>query len=130
MTGLYQVAPDAPVSHANVSFPLDYEARQHFAALASAGVFVGGGSGTLEEFEISQQLEIKPLIPVAGAGGAGEYLANEMRAHPEMFFRVPIENGVKNVLAASVGSAVDYQRAVENVLKEHKLGPKRFYTRG
>ena len=86
--GLYQIAPDAPVSDASVTFPLAMEDRVRFAALASAAIFAGGGTGTLEEYSVCRELQITPLIPVAGLNRASAHLADRMLENPREFFNV------------------------------------------
>lgn len=125
--GLYETAPDAPVSHASMSFPLDIRERERFAALASAAIFVGGGNGTLEEFRICQKLGISPLIPVAAVGGAGQSLAQQMRGRPRDFFSVAVPEEVLAVLARTDCTVRECADAVRAILAKHRLSPKRFY---
>ena len=126
IAGLYKTAPDAPVSHANVKFPLSKLDQLRFASLASAAVFIGGSEGTFEEFTICQQLGIKPLIPIAGADGTGKILAKKLFTSPQSYFDVKISPEIIKVLVNPDLGISEYKYAVEQILMAHNISPKRY----
>lgn len=121
MRGLKRVNPDAPTFTANVRFPLNAAERSRFVQFASAGIFVGGTGGTLQEFELLHQAGIKPLIPVSGAGGTGAVLARQMLGGTNPFVSAKLGRGEIETLANPSQSPQQYVDAIRKILVAHKL---------
>lgn len=119
---LQEITADAPFETGGVQFPLDAQERSRFVGLARAGVFVGGSSGTRQEFGLCKEYGVKPLIPVAGAGGAGHSLAQELAADQAAFWDVKIEEQVVACLASPDQPPEAYADAVLHVLGAYGRG--------
>ena len=97
--------------------------REKFLCLASGAIFIGGGSGTREEFEWCKANSVRPLIPVAGAGGAGAELAQHLhRTNPEAIWDSGFDQSELSELANPDLPAEAYAAAVIRVLL-----PPKFY---
>lgn len=121
---LREITADAPFETGGVQFPLNAGERTRFVRLARAGVFVGGSSGTRQEFGLCKQYGVKPLIPVAGAGGAGHALAQELVEDQTAFWDVAIGKDVVACLASPDETPEAYANAVLDVLRAHRCGSR------
>jgi len=121
---LQEITADAPFETGGVRFPLDAQERSRFVRLARAGVFVGGSSGTRQEFGLCQEYGVRPLIPVAGAGGAGHSLAQQLAEDQAAFWDVTIEEKVVQCLADPDQTPEAYADAVLRVLRAHGCGSR------
>lgn len=115
--GLHRVRPNAPFSSAGLPENRLYaEDRVRFVERAQAAVFVGGSSGTLQEFRLCVSHQIVPLIPVAGAGGAGAELAQRLLKDTSEFWKHAVDKRHVGVLASPDETPSAYAAAVLAVL--------------
>jgi hypothetical protein len=117
--GLLKANPNATFTTEGMDFPLDDHERSKFIGPVIAGVFIAGTSGTKREFELCKQRKIRPLIPVAGAGGTGEKLTRELLESPGEFLDREIATAVLEILADPAQSPESYSEAVIQILDAH-----------
>jgi len=115
--GFRSVDPTAAVSTGTSSVDKFYhDDRINLARKANAAVFVGGSSGTLEEYDLCRSRHVSPLIPVAGAGGGGATLARRAVNAQDQFWKNPVDAQTLSILASADASPEQYAEAVVRVL--------------
>ncbi|MBM3236713.1 hypothetical protein FJZ31_10510 [Candidatus Poribacteria bacterium] len=119
--GLHSVKPNAPFSTEGLpENRLFAEDRIRFVKVANAAVFIGGSSGTMEEFELCRSYHVKPLIPVAGAGGTGAKLAKQLLYNPKEFCDYEIDEKTIATLTSTDEEPERYAQAVVSMLVSAK----------
>lgn len=130
--GAQRINPKFKFCDAAVKFPLDASERERFVRLASGAVFVGGGHGTLDEFELCVDAGLAPLIPVAGCGGSGARLARRTWSldGKEVEASLAREHATRTLLSESKKPR-DYADAVRALLTSRTLDrkPKSLFKR-
>lgn len=122
-TGLLRTNPQAVFTTEGMEFPLDDHERSKFVTRVVAGIFVAGSSGTQREFELCRQKGIRPLIPVAGAGGTAAALATALVNSPSDFVAHPVARHLLEELARPDAAPSVYASAVAQVLCAHAQTP-------
>lgn len=111
--GFHSVNPEAPFSTGtSYNNKFYHDDRLNLISEANAAVFIGGSSGTIEECELCIRQGIRPLIPVAGAGGAGLTLSKRAVNNAENFWGTSIKEQIVSVLISEDSSPEDYGCAV------------------
>jgi hypothetical protein len=118
-TGLLRANPQAVFTTEGMKFPLDDQERSKFVKRVFAGIFVAGSSGTQSEFDLCRQKGIRPLIPVAGAGGTAAALASVVLNSSSDFLTRPVARHLLEELARPDAPPNTYASAIAQVLRAH-----------
>jgi|GEM_PF-2885117 len=116
--GLHSANPHASFSTGTSSVDrFTHEDRLGLAASANGAIFIGGSSGTLEEYQICRAHHASPLIPIAAAGGTGATLAQRALIAPDEFWAASVDPTTATLLACPDASPDRYAKAVVDVLR-------------
>jgi hypothetical protein len=123
--GLHRINPTAVFSAAGLPENRLYaQDRIRLVNRASAAIFIGGSQGTLEEYETCRRHHVEPLVPVAGARGAGAELAARLRLNNADFWSKHVDPAVSSILWGLDREPAAYADAVLAVLSAYSLQPK------